>query len=422
MVLKLCGDSMRSKTPVPTLSRRTAYVLSNTSANRQVLKDYSKLMHKGQTTEAMSLILETVNGRAPLPLGNLIAPRPDGGPRSAKGNRGNLGEGIFAAAIAARFTHKNQPIATYDVQHMLTRLTGARTTATGKGGVIKELQLESLNENPAILDTVIFHLSLPEEDMTALQDKAGWTLYRDIFTSAVVYANAPTVTAWSRLLYENNQKNKIEVSSVGLENQSTSKVDVRVIVDNIATNINVSLKVGEVKQFGQIGGSKLENMQTLFGPLGVTLAGIKTEYNGLLASKRPQRAMWLAYVTAQAQMTRQLLGPHHETWLKKLGDFIAFHATRNEENVTLVQLSREDAHVYDFDKVHTALAQLTVKVLLKQSGDLPMLRIIAGQDESKHGLLDIRCRYDQKPSGAIYVRNYIEKGIMLGELIGQSLG
>ena len=44
--------------------------------------------------------------------------------------------------------------------------------------------------------------------------------------SAVRYANSTTVRKWSKLLYENNRYDKIEVVSDGLGGQKTTKVDV----------------------------------------------------------------------------------------------------------------------------------------------------------------------------------------------------
>jgi hypothetical protein len=325
-----------------------------------------------------------------------------------------VGEGIFAAAIAARFTHKNQEIREKDVFEILDKM--GSVLLPGPGAVTKDTRYKSLNANPKVVDEVVFHLSLAGVDMVALLDKTLRGSFADIYKSSVAYANSPTVTAWSKLLYENNQENHILVSSAGTEDQTGTKVDVRVEVDKTPTNINVSLKVGDVKQFGQVSGSGLDKMQNLFGPLGVNLMGLDAKYTSLIAHKKVERALWLAYETTRDQINKQMSGPaSRKEWLKKLGEFITFHATRNEENVSLVQLNRNDAHIYVFDNIDDHLKDQFIKAQIADSAGKPKLVLSAGGGT----LLEIRCKHDLKADGTPYVRNYIEKGKLLTELVAQ---
>ena len=69
---------------------------------------------------------------------------------------------------------------------------------------------------------------------------------------------------WSKLLYENNRYDKIEVISDGLGGQTTTKVDVYVKVDDQPIDIKVSLKAGDVKQFGQVSGAEFAKQEKLW--------------------------------------------------------------------------------------------------------------------------------------------------------------
>ena len=65
------------------------------------------------------------------------------------------------------------------------------------------------------------------------------------------------------MFYGNGLKNEIEVFADGETDQTGTKVDVRVTANDhennkIPLDLNISLKVGSVKQFGQYGGVSYE--------------------------------------------------------------------------------------------------------------------------------------------------------------------
>jgi hypothetical protein len=412
---------MNSGVAIP-MGQGKTLVLKKTPANVKLIDQFRRLADKKQwktvagKVGAFDIKLECRNNTGPLRIGSMEKPK---GGDKPKGNRGDVGEGIFSAAIATRFLHKNSTITVAMVQDLIRMLKNAPGGSGSGGSKVKDLKTDSENANPKIHDHLHYHISLADINMTALLDSSLWKSFSDIFEGAVKYANSPTVVAWSKLLYENNQENEILVSSAGTEDQSGTKVDVRVKVDGKPTDINVSLKVGDVKQFGQVSGADISKMQTLFGPLGVNFDAVQGKFNKFLAQRKPERAMYVAYEAVRDQINKQMSGPASRAlWLKKLGDFLVFHATRNEENVTLVQLNRRDAHIYDFSKVYNALSDLFVHCGLSDSAGKPKLVLTAG----KGVLLEIRSKTDQKPDGSVYMRNYIEKGKLLSEMISQHAG
>ena len=331
----------------------------------------------------------------------------------SKFNRGDVSEGILAAAITARFINKNKSISASDVVNILKKLRSADNKRVDQ-------TFESVNENPAVVDDVRCHISLAEGNMKALLNSANYGGLSDLIQAAAEYANGSYISKWSKLMYENNVYNYIEVDSDGLLDQKGTKVDLRVKIDEQLTDVNISLKAGDVKQFGQVSGSKLENMAALFEPLGVNILNnsqLKTKFNEFLKSKDTVGSNTLVYEYVKTELSK----PSKDI-LKSISNFIQWHATRNEENVTLVQLNKSQAKVYVFDQLQAALADVDLGVDIKygtsaKAGKIPTL-IFYDKNGSvaKDQLFTIRMKIDSRPDG-FYHRNYVEKGSALTKRI-----
>ena len=174
----------------------------------------------------------------------------------------------MAAAITARFLSKTKRITDADIVSMVGKLNKARS---GSKGATSITTFKSPNAQKRVKDDLICKVNLADINMKAFLRK---TSYRDrdmkgIVSAARQFANGRYIMEWADLMYNNNQKNKIEVLSEGLLDQTGTKVDLKVHVDGEQVGVGISLKYGDVKQFGQVGGTKWESMKTLFGPLGV---------------------------------------------------------------------------------------------------------------------------------------------------------
>lgn len=381
----------------------------NSKENRDVLDNFLKLGVK-KTTEkkAYALELKSTLGRS-VSIGSFEKPK-----AKAVGNRGDIAEGIIGAAIAARFVNKNQTITVQHVKDVLSSVN-PKKAAGGKKGFISDILLPSVNENNYVIDHVRFYLSLAEVNMKGLLDTTNWTALDGLFKSGVKYANGNTVSAWSKLLYENNQENLIEVLSDGLGNQTGTKVDVSVKVDGEKTNINISLKAGDVKQFGQVGGSGFDKQVELWDTLAkIDVTSLEKDFYKLLGDKKIEEALYLTYNHAAKVINRQLSIPiSSKKFIENLGSGIQHFATLREENVTLVQMNKSEAKVYKFDGVAEALSSLNLECVIKDSSGKPKMLI---QDKKRGPLLEIRVKQENKPNG-YYIRNYVEKGKLMGELI-----
>ena len=164
----------------------------------------------------------------------------------------------------------------------------ARPVTWGSKGLTSTSYFTSANENPKINDEVCCVINLAENNMDALRDLKIYQQkdIREIVTASAAFANGMYVMQWADLMYTNNQKNKIEVLSEGLMDQTGTKVDLKIRIDDKPCSIGISLKYGDVKQFGQVGGSSFESMKSLFEPLGVTFSKIfENKYTEKISNK-----------------------------------------------------------------------------------------------------------------------------------------
>ena len=412
-VLDLLSRSMTKGVPITAGKGR--YVLANTQANCLKAEKYIKFVGANKQTDAMKLTFDTIDKRI-MVIGAVDKAQLKGeaGAGTPKGNKGDVGEGILAAAIVARFTNKNKPVTHAMVVNVIKKLAKRPSLPAGKS-IKKILTLKSLNEDKFTVDQIECTCVLAKINMDAVLHKDSPTTYATIFKAAVTYANNGIIREWANKLYCNNQENIIQVQALGTLDQTGTKVDIGVLVDGKKTDINISLKVEDTKQFGQVGGAQFEKMEEMFGGLDINLAGIEKKYRKLLAAKRVNEALKLAYTTAKDQIDARCCDVRlRRKFIKKFGEFISFHATRHEENVTLVQLGRRDVHVYSFDDFQNAFASLEIRARVIDSAGKPTILLESGGKE----LIRLRARIENKPKGP-YVRNLVEKGPLFTDLLAQ---
>lgn len=350
----------------------------------------------------------------------------------AKFNRGDVSEGILAAAITARFVSKTERINSSDVLDIIFDLeapSGSKSKTTITNFI-------SPNANSRIKDDVICKVNLAEINMNAFLAKSTYKM-RDIMNlvdAAVSYANGPYIISWADLMYNNNQKNVIEVNAEGLLDQTGTKVDLKVVIDGKQAGVGISLKAGDVKQFGQVGGSKFESMVTLWLPFGVKFSrSFQNNYENMIADKQVAPALTSAYTEAAKQIKKK----SQPELRKMLSKFMNHHATSGEKDVVLVQLNRSEAKVYDFETLERKLKFFDIKIRLTSS---TTAKLNDGGFKGKSGmsknkipkidflidnkvLLTIRLKLEGNRVNSkgkrlpLVVRSYVEKGPMTTQLI-----
>ena len=340
----------------------------------------------------------------------------------AKFNRGDVSEGILAAAITARFLSKTRRISSADVINVVRNLKSA--TGSGTKGKTSKTDFQSANENPDVIDTVCCKVNLAEVNMDAFEDLSLYSTkdFKDIVNASVKYANGTYIMQFADLMYSNNQKNYIEVLAEGLLDQTGTKVDLRVRVDGKQVGVGVSLKFGTVKQFGQVGGSSFDSMEALFSPLGVKFnPTFRRKYSEMISNREIGPGLTMAYNEAVRQMNRK----NQQVLVRSIADFMKYHATLNEEDVALVQLNKSEAGVYNFSRLASKLQgqEVELEVVEGTTGKLagynggnkiPKMNFIL--KSTGDILLSIRLKLEGNRTNSkgkrlpLVVRNYIEKG------------
>ena len=352
----------------------------------------------------------------------------------AKFNKGDVSEGILAAAITARFVNKKSDIRQNDVYKIIKSLSNP-SSAGGKG-LTTITEFDSPNANPRIVDTVICKVNLAESNMNGFLDRSVYTSSEmsQFVNAAISYANGKYIKEWADLMYDNNQKNVIEVNAEGLLDQTGTKVDLKVVIDGKQAGVGVSLKAGDVKQFGQVGGSKFESMKELWEPLGVKFTNqFENQYEDMLAKKQIAPALTTAYTHAFNQISKIT----QQKLIKSLSEYINYHATKGEKNVVLVQLNRNESKVYNFNELNEKLKNSKITIELtsgstsklnqggfKGKGSMPKNKIprIDFKVDGKI-LLTIRLKLEGNrvsSSGKrlpLVVRSYVEKGPAMKQLL-----
>lgn len=321
-----------------------------------------------------------------------------------KGNRGDIAEGIFAAALVARFIGKNTVVSESEVIAVIDRLS--------KNKPKQDIVFKAPNKSPKIQDTVHFKISLSPANMAALTDRASQAKMSDLIQSSVKYANSKVVSNWSKTIYENNRYNVVEVIADGLSEQRSSKVDVRVLINGKKTDINVSLKTDDVKQFGQISGGSFEKQQLLWKTLfNLDIKKYENEYYTKLYGKDIFGGITLIYKGVVNDINKAITS-NKDMAYKQIASGIRHFATLKDSSVTMVQLTKQEAMVYQFDNLQKLLQVSKLKATFDSATSTPRVVI---SDERGEVLLYIRVKREIRPNGT-YIRNYIEKGKLLTRL------
>lgn len=283
-------------------------------------------------------------------------------------NKGDIAEAVLGSAIAAKFAAGGKTITVTDVVNVLKKVV-----ASGKAVGVTNYQEAGIVE-----DDYIFTLTLNSSSMKPLKiwideedpmsNPATFELVtkfeverktvKDLqlqITHAVEYANSNkrAVKAVDKAKLELEGKNEIKIISDGGDatQQSSTKVDLKLEYDGKPQRL-LSLKAGAVRQFGQGSGGGWEQVSNFFETvLKFKLDdGLKEKF-GFVDAQGRNDYLKINYATGPfaklySEMAKQAMvytkGDNvakEYKLVQNVYDGINFHATRGEENVTMVILS-----------------------------------------------------------------------------------
>lgn len=329
----------------------------------------------------------------------------------SRGNKGDMAEAIFAAAIAARFLNKKRRITPAEVNAMIDTLSVRERQVVTRFGDNRDSKLK---------DTINLQVNLARSNISALLDRSTRATVSTLIDGSVNYANSSRVMAFAEMIYNNGLEDVVDVIADGTGNQTGTKVDVYVVINGAKVDINVSLKAGEVKQVGQVYGSTFGAQKRLWDTLlGVDVSSVEDGFEKRRTKREFIGAMELTYKKA-ADEYNALLRADRGNAYKKLSSGILYFSTLNEDDVKLVQLTKGRALEYDMTKLYDAMMSTSIQIraYFDRSKTYHEVKFKTTRGQT---LLTVRVRIESKDIGAPVVRNYVEKGPLMTDLIATEI-
>ena len=361
-----------------------------------------------------------------------------------KPNMGNVSEAILGCAVAAKFSNQGGVVTEAQVINL------AKGLAKNKGQLRIQAGIDVLEFKVTIpfMDKKAFYAWANDIKGKSLRDynvpDSTIKLFDQRLKSAIEYANkSKKIQSAVNEAIDDPRENKIDVISDGAEkeNQNTTKVDLKILIDGKETAKRLlSVKAGNVEQFGQAGGHNFDNLNDFFTSIvGVSLPEVlRKKFHEI---PKQASADWNAqkkynfnnsfnqsYKYIAKQMAAQAIS-NPDGLVENVYRGLLNHLTRNEEGVEMVILNPDNTKAFselEFGKnFEDALRQLQLVVDYREGEKgyalsvygLPKTQIGKKFVPKKQGeptrLIDLRSQYDNSTNA---IRNRINMGPLLKKI------
>lgn len=338
-------------------------------------------------------------------------------------NRGEIAEGILGAAMFAKFTARETgtgigTVATKDVWNVIYNLKQSNTD---------EYSIDVKDSGSKIADHITFVLRLKSAPYAALTDPKQHPDFQELVDSATSYINSSHATRYSRYFYTNGKADVIRVVSDGVSGETERKTDIELEILDHKTKqmkrgkLSISLKVGPVKQFGQVGGIEFASMKKLWSMFGINVDALESHYTEMY-NENPVEALGAMYAKIADYIAMQVDGDDdvkEYDLIKNVADAITYFATLNDPGVSIVQLGSKGKYkILRFNALESKLRQIDLTSEYIGTKTMPELQI--KDANSGKVLITVRAKNEFKEDGSSYVRNIIEKGPLLDDVASSS--
>ena len=226
--------------------------------------------------------------------------------------------------------------------------------------------------------------------------------------------------------------------SDGLSAQKDTKVDTLVKVTDdegnlVPVNINLSMKVDDVKQFGQVSGIEFhvqeELWERMFG-YKTKISHLEQRFNKMVqVDHKIVGAANMIYENVQNMVERELnTDTGRDRIIRHVSEGITHFATLHEPYVKVLNLGKGGTKLYDYENFYEALSGVEnlhtdLKLQSGKDGIGYWQMVFKGNEpgQRQKSLLQIRIRVEVKADGSRYVRNLIEKMPLLSDILAQTI-
>ena len=357
-------------------------------------------------------------------------------------NRGDIAEGIVAAAIAAKLNKRVDggigEVVVEDIIAQVLRIESMNTTITNT--------VPDLAGN--YKDEVAFSIAMPQKPFRALIDPTLVKCLLGEYEGAAQYVNSPPMQKFALRLAKNNQSNEIVVKAAGTDDQKGTKVDIFIIVDGVRKRNLISLKVKGGDQFAQKTGKDFSVQEAFWRPLGVNVTSLQAAYEKLVDRIPPGKpfgsreeideggylqlasaATTLVYAEAYRQLQEHLDENRLEAeFVEMLADYITTGAVGPEaEFIELVKIMSGTFKRARFGpRFRKEMEKANLYPVYNEKRAYPQIDIILEDAEgNKEILVRMRAKVERASSTTkagkrygVLMRNYVETGPALYKLAG----
>ena len=344
-------------------------------------------------------------------------------------NKGDVAEGILGAAVATAFISGGNQISVADVEAFLDDLNQKENERAGTNKTAKVLT-KPIERQDGTIDTIACAIRLSTINFNDLMNKDKRSALTGLFNAAVAYANSEEALEATLAVATNGENNKVAVVSDGVSGQTSTKIDIKVFLDGVATSIGrISLKAGGTDQLGQVGGT-WEAISGLFK----VMFGIKIDENlkegwektmmpAGRTAERVQAEAKKIYANANEKLDKLLnpVGDDVEAEIDLIQTIAAgmnYQVALEEEGVILIHLDAGDFKVLDFAMLEDVLREQEVDLasVLKLGGKNPIIQII---DKKAGNKPLFQVRFKQEGDGST-IRHYVEKKPYMVDLLAEA--
>jgi hypothetical protein len=346
-------------------------------------------------------------------------------------NRGDVAEGLLAAAATSRFRKGEASVTEDDVERELSELDSKGKDVLNTEKKLGKERTYKIKRKDGTTDTIKLAVILARVNFEDLMNPSKREHVRDLVKSVVKYANSKNMISQSMEFAMDGESTKVDVVADGVGDQKGTKVDVRILNDGKELPLGrISLKAGGTKQLGQIGkgwaaeGEKSSRgIRDLFKSLFNADIGddLKEEYQEAIASQdREAIGNAIANVYEAAFDTINSMYERDDpdefaTFLKILAKGIKHEAVLEEEGVNLIHLDKGDFEQLDFSEIEKKFGDLDIDVEVDfddpggaYDENLPYLRIFNAA--SGKNLLSVRSKIRINDKNKLKeFRHYVQK-------------